>query len=174
MTFDAIDWERWTPNEEATLLFVVRDDRILLIHKKRGLGSGKVNGPGGRLTDGEPAADGAVREFREELRATPSGVEKRGEVLFQMTDGTAIRIHVFLATGLEGEPQETEEAAPFWAAVDAIPYDRMWADDRHWMPAMLAGRRFALRSLFDGEMLLGHQLLTDGDGQRPRCVGDES
>ncbi|MBT4161861.1 MAG: NUDIX hydrolase, partial [Gammaproteobacteria bacterium] len=49
MKVAAIDWENWEPEEVATLLFVVRDGRVLLIRKKRGLGAGKINGPGGRL-----------------------------------------------------------------------------------------------------------------------------
>ncbi len=62
MQFDDIDWTRWIPKERATLLFVVRDGQILLIHKKRGLGAGKINGPGGRLDPGETPEICAVRE----------------------------------------------------------------------------------------------------------------
>jgi 8-oxo-dGTP diphosphatase len=65
---------------------------------------------------------------------------------------------VFSATGLEGEPRETDEAAPLWVPQDRIPYDRMWADDRIWMPEFLAGRRFSGRFLFDGDRMLGHDL----------------
>jgi len=34
-------------------LFVIRAGQMLLIHKKRGLGAGKINGPDGRLDLGE-------------------------------------------------------------------------------------------------------------------------
>ena len=44
-----VDWTNWTPTERATLLFVIRDGQMLLIHKKKGLGAGKINGPGGRI-----------------------------------------------------------------------------------------------------------------------------
>ena len=50
---EQIDWSAWQPVDRATLLFVVRDGEILLIHKKRGIGAGKINGPGGRLDPGE-------------------------------------------------------------------------------------------------------------------------
>ena len=49
------------------ILFVLDGDQILLIDKKRGLGHGKVNGPGGRLEPGESAYQAAVRETREEV-----------------------------------------------------------------------------------------------------------
>jgi hypothetical protein len=42
-----VDRSNWTPQERATLLFVIRDNQMLLIAKKRGLGAGKVNGPVG-------------------------------------------------------------------------------------------------------------------------------
>src|SRR5512136_179536 len=52
---ETIDWSRWEPTERANLCFVIRDGQILLIRKKRGLGAGKMNGPGGRLEAGETA-----------------------------------------------------------------------------------------------------------------------
>jgi 8-oxo-dGTP diphosphatase len=38
--------------------------------------------------------------------------------------------------------------------VAAIPYEEMWADDRHWLPQMLAGGRFDAWFEFDGEVML--------------------
>ena len=46
---DDVSWKDWRPVDVATLVFVVDGARILLIHKKRGLGAGKINGPGGRV-----------------------------------------------------------------------------------------------------------------------------
>ena len=153
-TLGDVDWERWTPDVCATLLFVVRDGKILLIHKKRGLGAGKVNGPGGKLDPGELPLAGAIREVQEEIGVTPTGVEQRGEIRFQFTDGLALHGFVFLARGCTGSPRETDEAAPFWTPVDRIPWERMWADDVHWLPSLLAGRKFSGRALFDGDALL--------------------
>jgi len=82
-----IDWERWEPRERATLLFVIRGGEILLIRKLRGLGAGKINGPGGRIDPGETPLACAVREVEEELRVTPLGVEPRGELRFQFVAG---------------------------------------------------------------------------------------
>ena len=82
-TLQDVDWDNWEPTEHATLLFVVRDGRVLLIRKKRGLGAGKINGPGGRIDDGETPAEAAVREVHEELCITPTQVRQHGELLFQ-------------------------------------------------------------------------------------------
>ncbi len=149
-----IDWTTWTPTEWATLLFVVRDGEILLIDKKTGLGAGKINGPGGRIDPGETALHGAVREVQEELCVTPTGVREAGELYFQFVDGYGLHGTVFTAGGFEGELCETREARPRWTPVDMIPYDRMWEDDRLWLPLMLEGRRFSGYFIFDGDAML--------------------
>jgi len=150
-----IDWASWRPVERATLLFVLRDGQVLLMLKKRGLGAGKINAPGGRIEPGESPGQAAVREVQEELGVTPTGVRPAGELLFQFADGHSIHGYVFTAAGCDGEPRETEEGRPCWTPADALPYHRMWADDRVWMPLLLAGRPFRARFLFDGDQMLG-------------------
>lgn len=153
-TVGEIDWVDWTPTIRATLLFVIRDARVLLIHKKRGIGAGKINGPGGKIDPGETAIDAAVRETAEEVGIVATGVEEVGELRFQFLDGTAIHCAVFRADGYDGTPIETAEAVPQWFDLDAIPFDRMWADDELWFPHLLARRRFEGRAVFDVEELL--------------------
>lgn len=144
----------WRRDFDATLLYVVRGGEILLIHKKRGIGAGKLNGAGGKVDPGESCLEAAVREFEEELLARPLAPRKLGEVAFDVVDGVSILIHVFRADALEGEPSETDEAVPVWAPVDDIPYDRMWADDRYWLPHVLANRPFEAFARFEGDRLL--------------------
>jgi 8-oxo-dGTP diphosphatase len=158
-----IDWKRWRPKERATLLFVIRDGQILLIHKKTGLGAGKINGPGGRIDPGETALEGAIREVQEELCVTPSGVREAGELFFQFIDGYAMHGSVFRASDFTGELCETHEAAPLWTPLDRIPYDRMWADDILWLPVMLSGRGFRGYFIFDGDRMLDSLVEMTGD-----------
>lgn len=131
---------------------------MLLIEKHRGLGRGKVNGPGGRLEPGETPREAAVREVEEEILIRPLGVRHLGELWFQFTDGHSIRVFVFRADDYRGEPGPTEEATPFWADLDAIPYERMWEDDAVWMPFLLRGEPFFGRFLFDDDRMLEHHL----------------
>ncbi len=168
MRFSDIDWAHWVPTERATLTLVVKDGRILLIHKKKGLGAGKFNGPGGRVEPGELPEQTAIREVREELGVTPVGLRHAGELRFQFTDGFSIQGYVFRADDVDGEPRETDEAVPHWFPVSAIPYHQMWADDRVWMPLLLEGRLFRGRFLFDGDQMLGCdiEVLTRSDGNR--------
>jgi len=156
---DAIDWEQWEPTEDATLLFVIRDHSILLIHKLQGLGKGKINGPGERLEPGETTQECAVRETQEEIGVTPTGVEYAGQLHFQFLDGYGLRGDVFRASDFEGEPIETDEAIPEWFSLDTIPFERMWADDLVWFPHLLARRPFTGYFIFDGETMLDHRVV---------------
>ncbi len=144
-----IDWGTWTPVDHATLLFVFRGDEVLLIEKKRGLGQGLVNAPGGRLDPGESPREAAIREVQEELCVTPLAPRWCGEHRFQFRDGYSMWVHVYASDAHEGEASETAEAVPLWVATQAIPYARMWADDAHWIPLLLAGERFSGRYIFD-------------------------
>lgn len=154
-----IDWTSWSPGIRATLMFVIRDGRILLIEKKRGLGAGKVNGPGGKIDPGETPLEAAVRETREELGILPLTPRKVGELWFAMSDVPHILCHVFRAEDFTGEPVETDEAVPLWTDLGAIPYDRMWEDDIHWLPLLIRGGTFHGRFSFEGETLLGRELI---------------
>lgn len=153
-----IDWATWKPVDQATLLFVVRDQEILLIRKKRGLGAGKINGPGGRIDPGEAPLDGAIREIREELRVAPHPPHQAGQLRFQFLDAYSIHVFVFVADGCRGTATETDEAIPIWTPLGQIPYDEMWADDRIWLPLMLAGKPFSGRFIFDGDQMLDYEL----------------
>jgi 8-oxo-dGTP diphosphatase len=158
---DNVDWAAWSPQQRATLMFVVRDGQVLLIHKKRGLGAGKINGPGGRLEPGESAMAAAIRETREEIGVVPLAPIKGGELFFQFVDGLAIHVEVFRSSDALGTPVETDEAVPLWVPLDAIPYARMWRDDAFWLPLLLAGRAFTGHFIFDGDTMLDHRLLVD-------------
>ena len=153
------DWATWQPRQYANLCFIVREEKILLIRKKRGFGAGKINGPGGKVDPGETPLEAALRETFEELGVKPIGAKQRGELHFQFRDGYSLYCTVFLAKDFEGEPRETAEAVPLWTPLAAIPYDEMWADDRHWLPLLLCGARFSGWFEFDGEQLLSRKLI---------------
>ena len=154
-----VDWDRWQPTVRATLLFLRRDGQVLLIKKKTGFGKGKINGPGGKLDPGETEHDCAIRETEEELCVKAKAITKRGELWFQFVDGMAMHVAVFISDNFEGTALETEEAEPLWTPVEEIPFDRMWADDRHWLHRMLTtGENFMGRFLFEGDAMLWHEM----------------
>ena len=158
---NSIDWANWRPVDQGTLLFIVQRGRVLLIHKKRGLGAGNLNGPGGRLDPGESPVQCALREVKEELLIDPIDPEQIGELQFQFLDGYSIHVWVFFAREFSGSPTETDEAIPFWTPLDEIPYERMWEDDRYWLPLLLERRPFLGRFIFDKDRMLDFQLLEE-------------
>ncbi len=160
MNAEHIDWPNWKPTEYANLCFVIRGGQILLIRKKRGLGAGKINGPGGRLEKGETAEQAAIRETQEEIGVTPTGLKHAGELFFQFLDGYKLHVAVFSATGCEGNLVETDEATPIWTDIKLIPYHEMWQDDPIWLPLVVTGRKFQGFFVFDGEKLVNHRILT--------------
>lgn len=157
-----LDWTTWQAQDPATLVFVMKDDEILLIDKKTGLGKGKVNGPGGKMDPGETPEACAVRECQEELGITVSNLEYCGEHRFQFVDGYSIHVWVYRTRDYEGVPVETREARPLWVPVDEIPYEQMWEDDKYWLPMVIAGQRFKSRWIFDGDTMLDYDIETHG------------
>jgi len=157
-TIEDIAWRQWQPVDTASLTFVSRQNEVLLIRKKRGLGAGKISGPGGRLEKFETLTDCAVREVEEELCITPLDPKPRGELRFQFLDSYSIHVHVFVASAYRGRAQETDEAVPLWTPMDAIPYTQMWADDILWLPRVLAGETVSGYFLFDRDTMLDHRL----------------
>jgi 8-oxo-dGTP pyrophosphatase MutT (NUDIX family) len=116
---------------------------VLLGEKLTGLGVGKFVGAGGKLEPGESGRAAAVREVAEEL-----GVEVAASDLVAISDITypfvdkdewSQRSFGFITRTWSGTPTATAELAPRWFPIDAIPFDRMWADARLWLPRALDG-----------------------------------
>lgn len=149
-----IDWKNWDPKIRATLMFIIKDEEVLLIHKKTGLGQGKINGPGGKIELNETPYDCAIRETLEEVCVEPVNIQCAGELFFQFTDGLTIHGYVYRADNLKGMPQETIEANPFWCSIHDIPYDKMWEDDITWFPYLLSNNYFKGYYIFDNEVML--------------------
>ncbi len=153
---------RWQPDLVGTLLFLVRNDEVLLIRKKRGHGAGKINGPGGKLDVAETPVECAVRETLEETGVTVEDPRLAAVMRFVDLEGDDWLGYVFVADRYAGQPRETPEALPMWCAVTEIPFDEMWDDDRIWLPRILAGEVMGGDFLFRGGRLLAHRLYPMG------------
>jgi 8-oxo-dGTP diphosphatase len=139
---------------KCVLVFIIRDGEVLLIRKKRGLGAGKVNGPGGKIDPGETALQAAVRETQEEVGLTPMDLTEAGEVYFTFTNGQRIHCLIYRAENCTGDMTETAEALPFWCPVDNVPFDQMWQDDQYWFAHLISRTRFEGMFDFDDDTLL--------------------
>jgi 8-oxo-dGTP diphosphatase len=150
--------EEWQPDLTGTLLFVVEGQRVLLIHKKTGHGAGKINAPGGKLEDGETPEACAVRETYEEVGIRVRNPRLMARLKFADSVAEQWLGYVYLASDYTGAIAESPEANPHWYALNAIPYHRMWQDDRIWLPLVLAGHEVEGEFLFRDGSLRAHRL----------------
>ncbi len=114
-----------------------KENKVLLIHKKRGLGSGLYNGPGGKVHKNETAKEAAIRECEEEIGIKPITLNHKATIEFINNKYEKILVHVFVTYKWRGKPKETDEAKPIWFDINALPYQNMWEDDIYWLPYVL-------------------------------------
>ena len=141
----------------TNLVFIFDEfGRVLLGQKKRGLGAGRWNAPGGKVEEGESVEESAIREVQEEVAVSVTDLEHRGVLDFCLHDRNKvdIRCHVYVTEHFEGEPSDTEEMNPQWFEHHEVPYDDMWDDDRVWLPEVLGGDQVNYRFEFKDEKVV--------------------
>lgn len=132
----------------ATLGFAIRNNAVLLGEKKKDatIGSGRLNGAGGKVNIGESIDQCLVRECTEEFGITPTSFEHRATVEFCAGGTLDFLVYVYVISEWHGEEMETIEMhKPTWYPLDAVPFDRMLESDLHWISKVLSGERFTAR-----------------------------
>lgn len=151
ITLDEIKKQDNLVKKVLTLCLIVKDGKILLGMKKRGFGSGKWNGFGGKLKEGESISEAAKREVKEESGLEVKNIEERGVInfYFQQENNNIHNVHIFICNDFKGEVKETEEMKPEWFDVNNLPTDKMWPADITWLPIFLQNKKFSGEILFD-------------------------
>lgn len=129
---------------ETTLLLLRKENEILLAMKKRGFGMGKYNGVGGKLEENETPEMAMLRETEEEINVIPTKYENMGTVevvSINCGEKRDCTFHLYVATEWDGIPSESEEMKPVWFPIEKIPYDKMFVDDKYWLPLVLEGKK---------------------------------
>ncbi len=131
---------------DTSLVYPVAEDgRILLGHKRRGMGYGKWNGFGGKIEPGETMRECAARELFEEsgLIARPEAFELAGDLYFhQPSDPTWSHAGiVYFVREWSGKIRMSDEMEPRWFVPEEFPFQEMWMADRIWIPMILAGQK---------------------------------
>lgn len=118
--------------------------------KKRGFGSGRWNGFGGKMEEGETIEQATLRELDEEVGIKDGQLQKAGILEFSFeNDDKILQVHIFKLLDFSYEPIETEEMKPEWFSFDKIPFLQMWPDDEYWFPLFLNDKLFEGKFLFD-------------------------
>ncbi|HYG84035.1 MAG TPA: 8-oxo-dGTP diphosphatase [Verrucomicrobiae bacterium] len=143
-----------------TLLFLRKDNQTLLAMKKRGHGTGKWNGVGGKIELDETIQQAAIRECEEEIGVRPLKLTPAAELVFlEQEAGQPVErlAYVYFCHDWQGEPIESDEMMPEWFDEADIPYEAMWPADHHWLPKALTGTKvFGTFRYNDQHELLEH------------------
>ncbi len=148
----------------ATLCLILKDNKILLLKKSKGLlGQGKWNAPGGKILPNEEPKACAVREVFEETRLIAKNPEEVGLLYFYNNSkrmSLVWTVHVFLTHEFEGVPINGREGRLEWFSIDALPFEKMWEDDQYWYRLALDGTRFEGWFYYSGEFekLIDHRI----------------
>lgn len=135
----------------CTLVFPMKDEKILLGMKKRGFGEGKWNGFGGKIQESESVVSACIRELNEECSITckEEDLELVAKLKFHEEKHGLIPVEVFLLKNWSGEPKESEEMKPQWFLIEDIPFHSMWDDDSYWLMRVLNGEKLEAEFFFD-------------------------
>ncbi len=140
--------------QQASLVFLMKEDEVLLAQKKRGYAKGKWLGVGGKLEPFENILNCAVRECQEEISVTPTNLEHIAtlDFIFPTKPTWSQQVFAYATQTWNGEPKESEEMAPQWFKHEDLPYDNMWSDAIHWMPNILMGEKLYAEFYFDNNL----------------------
>jgi 8-oxo-dGTP diphosphatase len=150
------------PLRKRTVCFLIDNERLLLGMKKRGFGKGNYLGIGGKVEQGETVIQAAIREYQEEAEVTPEELQEVAVLTFLFSEKPDWNqeVHAFISYKWTGSPKETEEIAPEWFDKDKIPFDKMWEDNRYWIPQILSGNKVRATFLYDENLKVSERRIT--------------
>lgn len=143
----------------AVVGYLQTDTHVWLGERKSsslGLGLGLLAGVGGKVGDEEAfthetAAEAMIRETREEIAVHITGMKEVGRVrfIFPHKPKWTMDTGVYLIDAWDGTPQETSSTIPHIYPKGAVPYDRMWADNKLWLPYVLVHKKVYATILYE-------------------------
>ncbi len=130
----------------ATLGIIVRDGRVYLGYKKKGVEeiSDIINGPGGKQEPGETLEECLIRETFDEMgiRLSADKLVKIAVITFFAGGVADFEVHVYWTDYFEGELVETKSMVPKSYPVDQLPFDEMLEGDVVWFAKTVRGETF--------------------------------
>ncbi len=145
--------------KNVTLCYIERGDEYLMLHrvkKKNDVNQDKWIGVGGKFEDKESPEDCILRETYEETGLRLTDYRYRGLVTFVNTIYETEYMHLFTATGWEGEIGECSEGNLEWVRKSDVPSLPIWEGDKIFLK-LLADEVpfFSLKLSYDGDLLTG-------------------
>ena len=148
----------------TTLCYIEREDRYLMLHrtrKEQDENKDKWIGIGGKFEAGESPEDCLLRECREETGLTLTEYRYRGIVTFVSDEWGTEYMHLFTATGFEGEQHLCDEGELAWIEKKRLLELTLWEGDKIFLRLLEEERPFfSLKLVYRGEALA--QAVLDG------------
>lgn len=152
----------------STLCYIERNEMYLMLHrvkKASDVNHDKWIGVGGKFEEGESPEDCVCREVLEETGLTLTNYRYRALVTFVSDCCEGEFMHLFTATGFEGEIRECNEGVLEWIAKPELMKLPMWEGDRIFLEMIARPAPFfSLKLQYKGERLADAWL----DGKRIR------
>lgn len=146
----------------STLCYLERGDEYLMLHrvkKEHDANHDKWIGVGGKFEDGESPEDCLVRETLEETGLRLTEYRFRGLVTFVSDRYPTEYMHLFTATGWEGEGHPCDEGELAWIRKERLLSLPMWEGDRLFLSLLDTEEPFfSLKLEYEGDRLAGAAL----------------
>ena len=142
----------------STLCYLERGDEYLMLHrvkKKDDMNHDKWIGVGGKFEDKESPEDCILRETFEETGLRLTDYRYRGLVTFVSDLYPTEYMHLFTATGFEGELKQCDEGELEWLPWDMLTKIPHWEGDEIFLRLLKQNEPFfSLKLCYEGEMLV--------------------
>lgn len=142
----------------TTLCYIEQDNSYLMMlrnKKQNDENSGKWIGVGGHFEEGEGPEECVLREVYEETGLTLTEYSYRGIVTFVSDEwGTEI-MHLYTASGFEGELSECNEGTLSWIQKSKIMDLNLWEGDRVFLKLLFEDAPFfEMELIYKGDKLV--------------------
>lgn len=144
--------------KNTTLCYIEKDGKYLMLHRIK-----KVNdenhdkwiGVGGKFEAEESPEDCLLREVKEETGLTLLEYQYRGIVTFVSDEWGTEYMHLFTATGYEGEMKNCDEGELVWVPKEDIEKLNLWEGDKVFFKLLEECKSFfSLKLRYVGDQLV--------------------
>ena len=144
--------------KNTTLCYIEKEGCYLLLHrikKENDLNKDKWIGIGGKFEENESPEECLLREAKEETGLTLTDYRYCGIVTFVSDIWEGEYMHLFHATGFEGELIDCDEGTLEWVDKDFFASLPQWEGDKIFLKLMEEGVPFfSLKLCYEGDTLV--------------------
>ncbi|MBR1496017.1 MAG: 8-oxo-dGTP diphosphatase [Oscillospiraceae bacterium] len=144
--------------KNTTLCYIERGDSWLLLHrvkKENDLNRDKWIGVGGKCEENESPEECVCRETFEETGLRLTEYRYRGLVTFVSDRWEGEYMHLFTASGFEGEPGDCDEGTLEWVRKSDFATLPQWEGDKIFLRLLEEGAPFfSLKLRYEGDKLV--------------------